>query len=325
MNLDPAKKVVALLRNAALLVSGMLLVGTVTGCAPTNNLACEEFKTGDQVEAVTVSENYGSMPTVSFPSPISAESVQARAVVAGDGPVFTGRNVVEFEFSGFNGGSGELIQQTTYDGSDTPFAFFGPNQVPNFCVALAGAKEGSRVVAIIPPADAHAGEGIASLGVGPTDSLVFVFDLTKVFLEKATGSSVAPQAGFPSVVTTVEGIPGVTIPKTSPPSELKIANLIQGDGETVEMGQLVTMHYSGFLWDGSEKFDSSWDSGQPAQFQMQEGGLIEGFLKAVVGQKVGSQVIAIIPPDLGYGEAGAGTIPPGATLVFVIDILGTSN
>jgi peptidylprolyl isomerase len=127
------------------------------------------------------------------------------------------------------------------------------------------------------------------------------------------------------VVTTPDGIPGITIPKTAPPSDLKIAQLVLGSGEIVELGQLVTLHYSGFLWDNSEKFDSSWDAGRPAQFPLQEGGLIEGFLDAVVGQPVGSQVIAIIPPAQGYGESGSGSIPPGATLVFVIDILGTSN
>jgi peptidylprolyl isomerase len=85
------------------------------------------------------------------------------------------------------------------------------------------------------------------------------------------------------------------------------------------------MHYSGFLWDGATKFDSSWDSGQPVQFDIVEGGLIEGFLKAVVGQPVGSQVLAVIPPELGYGDTGSGIIPPGATLIFVIDILGVSK
>ena len=262
---------------------------------------------------------------VSFPSPLNAEAVQSRVVVEGDGPVFTGRNLVEFEFAGYNGGSGQLIQQSSFDGAETPSGFFGPNQVPNFCEALAGTKEGSRVVAIIPPDQAHNGEGVPALGVGPADSFVFVIDLKRVFMERATGSSVAPEAGFPSVVTTPEGIPGVTIPNSPAPTELKVAQLIRGEGEIVQKGQLVTMHYSGFVWDSSEKFDSSWDSGQPAQFQMQDGALIEGFLSAVVGQPVGSQVIAIIPPGLGYGDAGAGTIPPGATLVFVIDILGISN
>lgn len=277
------------------------------------------------MKAITVSTNLGETPVVSYPSPLSSDAVQSLIVVEGNGPVFTGRNLVEFEFAGYNGGTGDLLQQSTFDGTDTPTGFFGPNQVPNFCVALAGAKEGSRVVTIIPPADAHGGQGIPALGVDPLDSLIFVFDLKKVFLDKATGSAVAAEPGFPSVVTTPEGIPGVTIPNTQPPAELKIAQLIRGSGEVVKKGQLVTMHYSGFLWDSSVKFDSSWDSGQPARFELQDGALIEGFLAAVVGQTVGTQVIVIIPPEFGYGDAGAGSIPPGATLVFVIDILGTND
>ena len=314
-----------LLQKSVLFLSSIILTASLTSCAPAESFACAQLTGGEQVDSISVSETLEKQPVVNFPSPLNAEAVQSRVVVEGDCPVFTGRNLVEFEFAGYNGGSGQLIQQSSFDGTETPAGFFGPGQVPNFCEALAGAKEGSRVVAILPPEQAHNGEGIPDLGVGPADSFVFVIDLKKVFLDRATGSNVGPEAGFPSVVTTPEGIPGVTIPNSPAPTELKVAQLIRGEGEIVQKGQLVTMHYSGFVWDSSEKFDSSWDSGQPAQFQMQDGALIEGFLSAVVGQPVGSQVIAIIPPALGYGDAGAGTIPAGATLVFVIDILGTSN
>lgn len=313
------------LRKIALTLSSLIAVATLSSCAPAASFACEQIITGEQVEAVTVSANYGEAPTVSFPSPLTAESIQSRVIVEGSGPVYTGRNLVQFEFSGYNGGTGSLLGQTEFSDVAPPTEFFRPDAVPNFCAALAGAKEGSRVVAIIPPTQAHDGQGIPALGVGPTDSFIFVFDLKKVYLEKATGSSVAPESGIPAVVTTPDGIPGVTIPNTEPPTELRITQLVRGSGEVVELGQLVTMHYSGFLWDNSEKFDSSWDAGRPAQFELQEGGLIAGFLAAVVGQTVGSQVIAIIPADQGYGDAGSGLIPPGATLVFVIDILGTSN
>ncbi|MFM1994794.1 MAG: hypothetical protein RLZZ610_311 [Actinomycetota bacterium] len=313
------------LKKTAIALSAMFLATTLAGCAPAQTFACEQFKSGDQVESITVTGSIGAQPTVSFPSPLNAENIQAKVLIEGEGPVFTGRNFVEFEFAGYNGGSGQLIQQSAFNGTDTPSGFFGPGQVPNFCAALAGAKEGSRIVAILPPVEAHDGQGVPALGVGPADSFVFVIDLKKVFLEKATGSSVAPQAGLPSVVTTPEGIPGVTIPNEPAPTELKVAQLIKGAGEEVQKGQEVTLHYSGFVWDSSEKFDSSWDTGQPAQFQLQDGALIEGFLSAVVGQTVGSQVIAVIPPALGYGDSGAGTIPPGATLVFVIDILGISK
>jgi peptidylprolyl isomerase len=313
------------LKKTAIALSAMFLATTLAGCAPAQTFACEQFKSGDQVESISVTGSIGAQPTVSFPSPLNAETIQAKVLIEGEGPVFTGRNFVEFEFAGYNGGSGQLIQQSAFNGTDTPSGFFGPGQVPNFCAALAGAKEGSRIVAILPPVEAHDGQGVPALGVGPADSFVFVIDLKKVFLEKATGSSVAPQAGLPSVVTTPEGIPGVTIPNEPAPTELKVAQLIKGAGEEVQKGQEVTLHYSGFVWDSSEKFDSSWDTGQPAQFQLQDGALIEGFLSAVVGQTVGSQVIAVIPPALGYGDSGAGTIPPGATLVFVIDILGISK
>jgi peptidylprolyl isomerase len=313
------------LKKSILLLSSIVLTTSLTSCATAENYACAGFETGAQVESISVTGALGEQPVVSFPSPLSAASIQSRVVIAGEGPVFTGRNLSEFEFAGYNGGSGQLIQQTSFDGTQAQTGAFGPGEVPNFCEALAGAKEGSRIVAIIPPDQAHSGEGVPALGVGAADAFIFVIDLKRVFLEKATGDSVAPEAGLPTVVTTADGVPGITIPKSPAPTELRVAQLIRGSGDLVEEGQLVTLHYSGFLWDSSEKFDSSWDSGQATQFQMQEGALIEGFLSAVIGQPVGSQVIAVIPPALGYGDAGAGSIPPGATLVFVIDILGTNN
>jgi peptidylprolyl isomerase len=313
------------LHKSALALSAILVSLTLTGCSSSVTLACDPAGGGAQVASIDVSTERLTKPTVTFASPITADGIQSRVVFEGEGNVFTGKNLIEFEFAGYNGANGELLQETNFDGKNPAPGFFGPDSVPNFCSALVGAKEGSRVVAIFPPKDAHDGRGVEGLGIGPNDSFVFVFDLARVYLEKAEGSTVAPEAGMPAVVTTPDGVPGITIPNTDAPEELRIAQLIKGAGETVKTGDNVTMHYSGFLWTGGSKFDSSWDSGQPAQFQMQDGALIEGFLSAVVGQPVGSQVIAIIPPALGYGDAGAGTIPPGATLVFVIDILGISN
>jgi peptidylprolyl isomerase len=298
---------------------------TLTGCSSSATLACEVAGGGEQVESIEVSAEKLTKPKVSFASPITADSIQSRIVFQGDGNVFTGKNLIEFEFAGYNGGTGELLQETEFDGKEPSPGFFGPDSVPNFCSALAGAKEGSRVLAIFPPKDAHDGKGVESLGIGPNDSFVFVFDLTRVYLGQAEGMAVAPEAGLPTVVTTPEGIPGITIPKTAAPEDLRIAQLIKGGGETVKSGDKVTMHYSGFLWDGSTKFDSSWDKGSPAQFVVAEGQLIDGFLSAVVGQTVGSRVVAVIPPSLGYGQQASETIPANSTLIFVIDILGTSS
>jgi peptidylprolyl isomerase len=313
------------LHKSALALAAILISLTLTGCSSSVTLACEPAGSGAQVEAIEVSSVPLTKPTVSFASPISAETIQSRVVFEGDGEVFTGRNLIEFEFAGYNGGNGELLQETNFDGKNPAPGFFGPDSVPNFCSALVGAKEGSRVVAIFPPKDAHDGRGVESLGIGPNDSFVFVFDLARVYLEKAEGSAVAPEAGMPAVVTTPEGVPGVTIPSSDAPVELRIAQLVKGAGDTVKTGDNVTMHYSGFLWTGGSKFDSSWDKGTPAQFEVSPGKLIDGFLSAVVGQQVGSRVVVVIPPALGYGEQASATIPANSTLVFVIDILGTSS
>lgn len=313
------------MRKSALALSAVLVTLTLTGCSPSATLACEPSGSGEQVEAIEVSTNVQAKPTVSFPSPMTAEAIQSRVVVEGSGNVFTGRNAIDIEFAQYNGGTGALLQETDFDGVNPAPASFGPKTSPKFCSALVGAKEGSRVAVLFPAQDAHEGKGVPESDIAPTDSIVFVFDVVRVYLEKSQGSAVAPQAGLPTVVTTPEGIPGITIPKTEAPSELKIAQLIKGSGPQVKPEDEVSVHYSGFLWEDGYKFDSSWETERPIRFVNAPGQLIAGFLAAVQDQPVGSQVLVVIPPELGYGDAQNGLIPPNSTLIFVIDILGTKS
>lgn len=87
------------------------------------------------------------------------------------------------------------------------------------------------------------------------------------------------------------------------------------------IGDTAVLHYSGWTW-GGEQFDSSWNSGAPATFPITNDGLIEGFVLGLEGVTVGSQVVVVIPPELGYGDNAQGAIPAGSTLIFVIDVLG---
>jgi len=313
-----------MLKKSALAMSAVLIGLTFTGCSSSVTLACDPAGAGSEVESIEVSIDPLSKPTVSFPSPLTAGSIQSRIVSEGSGNVFTGRNAIDIEFSQYNGGTGDLLQESAFDGNPAP-ASFGPKTSPKFCSALVGAKEGSRVAVLFPAQDAHEGKGVPESDIAPTDSIVFVFDVVRVYLEKAEGSTVAPQTGLPTVVTTPQGIPGVTIPKTQAPSELRVAQLIKGSGPQIQFEDQVTVHYSGFLWDDGYKFDSSWETERPIRFVNAPGQLIEGFLAAVKDQTVGSQVLVVIPPEFGYGDQQNGLIPPGSTLIFVIDILGTSS
>ncbi len=104
-------------------------------------------------------------------------------------------------------------------------------------------------------------------------------------------------------------------------SGLKYEDLVEGDGAVAEAGQTVTVHYTGWLTDGS-KFDSSVDRNQPFQFLLGKGQVIRGWDEGVQGMKIGGKRKLTIPPQLGYGAAGAGgVIPPSATLVFDVELL----
>lgn len=106
-------------------------------------------------------------------------------------------------------------------------------------------------------------------------------------------------------------------------SGLIIEELHVGTGAEAVAGQYVSVHYTGWLTDGT-KFDSSKDRGDPFEFPLGAGHVIRGWDEGVQGMKVGGSRKLTIPPDLGYGPRGAGgVIPPNATLVFEVELLGT--
>ena len=111
-------------------------------------------------------------------------------------------------------------------------------------------------------------------------------------------------------------------------SGLQFEDTRQGNGPTATAGQSVRVHYTGWLYsDGSagRKFDSSKDRGDPFSFTLGAGMVIGGWDEGVAGMQVGSTRRLVIPPQLGYGARGAGgVIPPNATLLFEVELLGVS-
>jgi FKBP-type peptidyl-prolyl cis-trans isomerase FkpA len=112
------------------------------------------------------------------------------------------------------------------------------------------------------------------------------------------------------------------------PSGLQYDDLMVGAGAVATSGQYVSVHYTGWLTDGKtlgKKFDSSLDRGDPFAFSLGKGQVIAGWDEGVQGMKVGGKRKLTIPPELGYGQWGAGgVIPPNATLVFEVELLGVS-
>ncbi len=112
-------------------------------------------------------------------------------------------------------------------------------------------------------------------------------------------------------------------------TELLIEDVVLGKGAEAAAGATVTVHYTGWLYapenpnNRGKKFDSSVDRGQPFEFLIGAGRVIRGWDEGVDGMRVGGKRVLIIPPDWGYGARGAGdVIPPNATLVFAVELLG---
>ena len=108
-----------------------------------------------------------------------------------------------------------------------------------------------------------------------------------------------------------------------PPTELVVTDIVEGEGPEAAAGQTVSVHYVGVAHSTGGEFDASYIRGEPLRFRLGIGQVIQGWDQGVAGMKVGGRRRITIPPDLGYGQRGAGgVIKPGETLVFVVDLVG---
>ena len=320
----------------------LLLAAGLAGCASSTDTAsavtqvpitCKALAAGTNVAHVAVTTRKSGAPEVKFPLPLKVGVSQRNILKQGTGTLFGGGQLVSFDFAGYNARTGELFQATKYDGTDQISQLIASPakgaSATTFCNVFSGARAGATVVALMNAKDSHNSQPIESANIKANDPLLFVLHLRKVNLPRAIGTSAAPQSGFPQVVLAASGEPGLVMQdwsSSSAPSEFKKETLIKGSGAVVRENDTVTVHYSGYLWDSSKsQFDSSWKNGTPASFQLSQGSVIPGFISAIAGETVGSQVVAILPPSVAYGSQGTGSIPGNATLIFVIDILGASK
>jgi peptidylprolyl isomerase len=116
--------------------------------------------------------------------------------------------------------------------------------------------------------------------------------------------------------------PEIDFPGGEPPAELEITDIWEGDGAVAKAGDTVQVHYVGVAYSTGEEFDASWNRGDPLEFRLGVGQVIAGWDQGVQGMRVGGRRQLVIPPDLAYGDRGAGrSIAPGETLIFLCDLV----
>jgi peptidylprolyl isomerase len=272
---------------------------------------------------VTVTGSFGKKPTVTIPAEKASTNLvistpikgSGAALKSGDSPL---ADVALYKWSGTK----HTLLYSTYSS--------GPQIIPaqlglsGLTTALKTAHLGSRVVAVLPPKYAYGSTGESQLGVKGTDTLVWVIDLLQQYSGSQSASGRHQSSGG-------SGLPSVTV-KTSPPTGLSVTTLIKGSGPKLTKGETVVAQYVGAIWRTGSVFASSWPSSQQPNGQLfgfQIGGnVIAGFTSGLTGVPVGSRVMLVIPPSLGYGPAGGNAnagIQKDDTLVFVVDVLGSAQ
>ncbi|MBJ7458655.1 MAG: FKBP-type peptidyl-prolyl cis-trans isomerase [Thermoleophilaceae bacterium] len=133
--------------------------------------------------------------------------------------------------------------------------------------------------------------------------------------ESSGGKTVQPKVSGP-----LDRKPEISDASGDPPTKLIEKDIKKGSGKAAKNGDPVTVNYVGKNWSNNEEFDTSWAK-KEFEFTLGEGGVIKGWDEGVVGMKEGGRRLLIIPPDLGYGAQGQGSIPANETLVFVVDLV----
>lgn len=278
------------------------------------NLCDAAAPTGDAIESIEVKGDFGSAPETTFDAPLEIEDFERSVVVEGDGEQIEAGAYAQYAATIYDAETGEKLGSEGY--GDEPTVPINVAVDNAFGAAFGCAKTGTRVAFAFPGQQGQDGT--------PVPSQLLVLDLIDAVPSVATGEPQEAPAGFPTVELAEDGTPSVTLPDDfDAPAETEVATLKKGDGAKVAEDDIVVVQYQGVRGSDGGEFDSSWTRGAPMQ-PTPLTGLVVGFQKALVGQTVGSQVIAVIPPEEGYGGSEGHELAE-ETLVFVIDILSATH
>lgn len=288
--------------------------------------------------AVKVSGAFGKQPVIKIPKDMKpATKLSSKELIKGHGRPIGKDDTAFFKFAAYDwtAKSNKKLPFTYDQAQNLPMSTTAAQQqgsaplLGTLQKSLKGATVGSRYVLEIPPSAGYGDQGNSQVGIGATDSMVWVIDLVASAGKNAAASGTEQKLDDPKLPAVKDNGPGkaptVTIPKVDAPTTTQAKVLIQGGGPAVAKGQTILVQYQGQIWSTGQIFDSSWaKGGTPLAFpKTGEGATVPGMDKNLVGQKVGTRLLLVIPPADGYGSQGnqqAG-IKGTDTLVFVVDII----
>lgn len=298
-------------------------VTTLVGCTATQGPSASPTPDSDERAVSAISWNGGAEnPTLEFATPLRVSEPTIGVVEPGSGASIAMGQLVTFDSMVVDGDTG-TTESSTF-GTDTPNQLVLASSTANstMLTAMQSAKVGARFLYVVPTDSAvdSTASGASPSAPANVASKVIAISIRSVsdLPAAATGTQLALDPSLPVVKMGADGTPSLVAPKGKPSAKLRSGVSIEGAGPVISEGQTVAVKYYGWLWDGTV-FDSVWGAGAPEVVNLDE--VISGWSQAIVGKKVGSRVLMVVPPAQAYGGAGQGAIPPDATLVFLVDVV----
>ncbi len=274
----------------------------------------------DTMNGISAKGKPGSKPEISFDTPLKVENQSHQVIQEGDGDVIQDGDRVCTRSIAIDSKNGKEINSTWDEETPECSIVIDKTSIPAYYDVFRGQKINTTIAIGIDDQQEGGQPGNGKDGKGSSYIMALTFVSKTKDLKRAEGEKVKDvPADLPKISLSNTGKPSLDLNNYKPTNTLVSQTLIKGKGAKVGEHQTISANYTGWLASDGKQFDSSWDRGQAADFSLDQ--VVKGWQQGLAGQTVGSQVLVIVPPDLGYGDQEKSGIPANSTLIFVVDIL----
>jgi FKBP-type peptidyl-prolyl cis-trans isomerase len=268
----------------------------------------------------------GPEPKPVFPKGPEPEYLSLVDLIEGIGKLHYEGDPITVQYVGYDYETHKKFASSWDEGRPFTFTLGKGKAIPGWEEGVQELEGGDRRELVIPPSET---QGPFPKGAPKDHAAIFVVEAVPTSSAKgkqaAGGKAESPprpaKKSSQGGTASNKSKPKVEVPSGPPPKKLEIKDLEEGSGPAAKAGDEVTVQYVGVNYKTGEQFDASWDRGEPFTFKLGEELVIPGWEEGIVGMKPGGRRELIIPPELGYGFQRSGTIPPGSTLIFVVDLI----
>lgn len=274
----------------------------------------------DSIDGISVDGAFGEAPAVSFDAPFAIDKTRKRVLIKGTGPKAPKDGILEVNYVGINGRTGETFDSSYTRGSASVMSL--TQVVAGFQKGLTGAQPGERVLIVIPGSDGYdSAGGSADAGIEVGDTLVFVVDVIAEAVDEPTGKAQSPDLPV-TIGQDSKGYPTVKIPSGSTaPTNLVAEPIIKGSQRGVEATDYILVKYRTYSWKTGKKIEDTYPDGDGGQLSS----TLDAWKTGLLGMPIGSRVVIIAPDPYPNGNDANPKVSAGDTLVYVIDIVFASS